>query len=111
MQRPNLNGQETDCIEIQYAEKDRLYVPVQQLALVSRYAAGEGAQPAVHRLGSGQWQRTKARAKKAIQDMAEHLIKAYATRRALPGYAFKQDSVWQREMEASFPYEETPDQL
>jgi transcription-repair coupling factor (superfamily II helicase) len=110
MQRLTLNGQETDCVEIAYAEKDRLYVPVQQLALVSRYAAGEGARPALHRLGSGAWQKTKARAKKAIQDMADELIKAYAARKALPGHAFKPDTVWQRELEASFPYEETPDQ-
>ena len=94
-----------------YAGTDRLFVPVQQLALVSRYAAGDGAKPAVHRLGSGQWAKTKARAKKAIQDMAEKLIKAYAARRALPGHACRPDTVWQHEMEASFPYEETPDQM
>ena len=52
MKRLTLNGQETDCVEISYAEKDRLYVPVSQLALVSRYAAEEGAKPALHRLGS-----------------------------------------------------------
>jgi transcription-repair coupling factor (superfamily II helicase) len=111
MKRLTLNGQETDCLEIAYASADRLYVPVAQLALVSRYAAEEGAKPQVHRLGSTAWQKTKARAKKAIQDMAEALIKAYAARQALPGFAFKPDSVWQREMEAAFPYEETPDQL
>jgi len=110
MKRLTLGGQETDCIEIGYAEKDTLFVPVQQLVLVSRYAAGEGARPALHRLGSGAWQKSKARAKKAIQDMAEGLVRAYAARRALPGHAFKPDTVWQREMEASFPYEETPDQ-
>ncbi|HUK64112.1 MAG TPA: transcription-repair coupling factor, partial [Dongiaceae bacterium] len=111
MQRLTLNGQETDCIEIAYAERDRLYVPVQQLALVSRYAAEEGARPVLHRLGSTSWQKTKARAKKAIADMADELIRAYAARLALPGHAFKPDTVWQREMEASFPYEETPDQM
>ncbi len=111
MRRLTLNGQETDCVEIAYAEQDRLYVPVSQLALVSRYAAGEGARPAVHRLGSGAWQKTKAKAKKAIADMAENLIQAYAARRALPGHAFKPDTVWQRELEASFPYEETADQF
>ncbi len=111
MQRLNLNGQETDCIEVTYAERDRLFVPVQQLALVSRYAAGEGARPSLHRLGSGVWQKTKARAQKAVQDMAEGLIRAYAARRALTGHAFRSDAVWQRELEASFPYEETPDQL
>ncbi|MBI5708821.1 MAG: transcription-repair coupling factor [Candidatus Eisenbacteria bacterium] len=111
MKRLTLNGQETDCVEISYAESDRLFVPVQQLALVSRYAAGEGAQPSIHRLGSGAWQKTRARAQRAIQDMAEDLIKAYAARRALTGHAFRPDAVWQRELEASFPYEETPDQL
>jgi len=111
MRRLTLGGQETDCVEISYAERDVLYVPVQQLALVSRYAAGEGAKPSLHRLGSTSWQKTKARAKRAIQDMAEDLIRAYAARRALEGHAFKPDTVWQRELEASFPYEETPDQL
>jgi transcription-repair coupling factor (superfamily II helicase) len=111
LQRLTLNRQETDCVEIGYAEKDRLYVPVQQLGLVSRYAAEEGARPSIHRLGSVSWQRIKARAKKAIQDMAAELLKAYAARRALPGFAFRSDTVWQRELEASFPYEETPDQM
>ena len=111
MKRLTLGGQETDCVEIAYAERDTLYVPVHQLALVSRYAAGEGAKPSLHRLGSSSWARTKARAKRAIQDMAEELIRAYAARRALAGHAFKPDTVWQRELEASFPYEETPDQL
>jgi transcription-repair coupling factor (superfamily II helicase) len=111
LQRLTLNGQETDCIEVTYAERDRLFVPVQQLALVSRYAAGEGARPSLHRLGSGAWQKTKARARKAVQDMAEGLLRAYAARRALTGHAFRSDAVWQRELEASFPYEETPDQL
>ena len=111
MKRLTLGGQETDCLELSYAEKDTLYVPVHQLALVSRYAAGDGARPGLHRLGSSSWQKTKARAKKAIQDMADDLLKAYAARRALPGHAFKSDSVWQRELEASFPYDETPDQL
>jgi transcription-repair coupling factor (superfamily II helicase) len=111
MKRLTLGGQETDCLELAYAEKDVLYVPVHMLSLVSRYAAGDGAKPGLHRLGSASWQKTKARAKKAIQDMADDLLKAYAARRALPGHAFKGDSVWQRELEASFPYDETPDQL
>ena len=110
LRRLTLNGQETDCLEIAYAESDRLFLPVHQLSLVSRYAAEEGARPTVHRLGSLAWQKTKARAKKAIHDLADDLIRAYATRRALPGHAFKPDTVWQRELEASFPYEETPDQ-
>ncbi|MBK7367127.1 MAG: transcription-repair coupling factor [Candidatus Eisenbacteria bacterium] len=111
MKRLTLGGQETDCLELSYADKDTLYVPVHQLSLVSRYAAGDGAKPGLHRLGSAQWQKTKSRAKKAIQEMAEELLRAYAARHALPGHAFKPDTVWQRELEASFPYDETPDQL
>ncbi len=111
LKRLTLNGQETDCMEVGYAEGDRLFVPVHQLVLVSRYAAEDGARPAVHRLGSAQWQKTKARARKAIAELAEGLIRAYAARAALPGHAFPADTVWQREMEASFLYEETPDQL
>jgi transcription-repair coupling factor (superfamily II helicase) len=110
MKRLTLSGQETDCLELGYAGTDVLYVPVHQLALVSRYSAGDGARPGIHALGSAQWARTKARAKRAIQDMADALLKAYAARRALPGHAFRPDSVWQRELEASFPYDETPDQ-
>jgi transcription-repair coupling factor (superfamily II helicase) len=110
MRRLTLSGQETDCLELGYAGTDVLYVPVHQLGLVSRYAAGDGAKPSLHGLGSAQWQKTKARARRAIQDMAEELLKAYAARRALPGHAFKPDTVWQRELEASFPYDETPDQ-
>ncbi|MEO5989804.1 MAG: transcription-repair coupling factor [Candidatus Eisenbacteria bacterium] len=111
MKRLTLSGQETDCLELSYAGKDVLYLPVQQLSLVSRYAAGEGARPAIHSLGSAQWAKTKTRAKKAILEMADELLKAYAARKALPGFAFRPDSVWQKELEASFPYDETPDQL
>src|SRR5258706_15884633 len=111
MKRLPLNGQETDCVELGYAETDRLFVPVQQLALVSRYAAGEGARPSIYRLGSGSWQKTKARAKKAIQEMADELIRAYAARQALQGHAFKPHTGWQRELEGAFPYEEAAHQL
>jgi transcription-repair coupling factor (superfamily II helicase) len=111
MKRLTLSGQETDCLELNYAGKDVLYVPVFQLSLVSRYSAGDGARPAIHALGSASWQKTKVRAQKAIQEMADELLKAYAARRALAGHAFKPDTVWQKELEASFPYDETPDQL
>ncbi len=111
MKRLTLSGQETDCLELSYAGTDVLYVPVHQLSLVSRYSAGDGARPGIHALGSAQWQKTKARARRAIQDMADALLKAYAARRALPGHAFQPDTVWQKELEASFPYDETPDQM
>jgi len=109
--RLTVDGQETDCLALTYAAGDKLFVPVTQLALVSRYAAEEGAAPGLHRLGSQTWARAKARARKAIQEMAESLLKHYAERHALPGFAFPPDGEWQRELEASFIYEETPDQL
>jgi transcription-repair coupling factor (superfamily II helicase) len=109
--RLTVDGQETDCLELSYAAGDKLFVPVTQLALVGRYAAEEGAVPSLHRLGTTTWARTKARAKRAIAEMAQSLLKSYAERRAHPGFAFPPDGEWQRELEASFIYEETPDQL
>ncbi len=111
LRRLTMDQQETDCVELSYAAGDKLFVPVTQLSAVSRYAAEEGVVPTLHRLGSPVWAKTKARAKKAIQDMAQGLLRAYAERQVLPGHAFDPDTPWQRELEASFIYEETPDQL
>jgi transcription-repair coupling factor (superfamily II helicase) len=108
--RQTMNAQETDCLEIAYASGDKLFVPVSQLELVAKWTAEEGARPSVHRLGSSSWSRTKEKAKKAIQEMAGELLRTYALRKALPGHAFAPDTVWQRELEASFIYEETPHQ-
>ena len=105
-----VDGQETDCLSLSYAAGDKLFVPVTQLALVSRYAVDAETAPSLHRLGTTTWARTKARAKKAIQEMAEELLRSYAERQSRPGYAFPPDTEWQRELEASFIYEETPDQ-
>ncbi|MEP7027803.1 MAG: CarD family transcriptional regulator, partial [Candidatus Eisenbacteria bacterium] len=108
--RQTMNAQETDCLEIAYGSGDKLFVPVSQLELVSKWTAEEGARPSVHRLGSSSWARTKAKAKQAIQEMTGELLRTYALRKALPGHAFGPDTVWQRELEASFIYEETPHQ-
>ncbi|HWM40720.1 MAG TPA: transcription-repair coupling factor [Streptomyces sp.] len=88
---------------------DRLFVPTEQLEQVTKYVGGE--QPSLHRLGGADWTKTKARAKKAVKEIAADLIKLYSARMAAPGYAFGQDSPWQRELEDAFPYAETPDQL
>ncbi len=111
LQRLTVNGQETDCLALEYAGGDRHYVPVDQLALVQKYSADEGARPALSRLGGKSWERTKERVKKSIREMAGELIKTYAIRKARPGFAFSPDTNMIRELEASFPYEETPDQL
>jgi len=88
---------------------DRLFVPTDQLEQVTKYVGGE--QPSLHRLGGADWTKTKARAKKAVKEIAADLIKLYSARMAAPGYAFGTDSPWQRELEDAFPYAETPDQL
>jgi transcription-repair coupling factor (superfamily II helicase) len=88
---------------------DRLYVPTDQLDQVTRYVGGEA--PSLHRLGGSDWTKTKARARKAVRQIAGELIRLYAARMASRGFAFSADTVWQRELEDAFPYNETPDQL
>jgi transcription-repair coupling factor (superfamily II helicase) len=88
---------------------DRLYVPTDQLDQVTRYVGGEA--PSLHRLGGADWTKTKAKARKAVRQIAGELIRLYAARMASKGFAFSKDTVWQRELEDAFPYNETPDQL
>lgn len=88
---------------------DRLYIPTDQLEQITKYVGGES--PTMHRLGGADWTKTKARAKKAVKEIAADLIKLYSARMAAPGYAFGADTPWQRELEDAFPYVETPDQL
>ena len=104
-----VDGRKRDCLLIQYAEGDKVYVPIEEFLRVQKFSGKDGT-PTVSRLGTGVWERTKARAKKAIMAMAEELIGLYARRKALPGFAFQPDSPWLKELEASFPFEETPDQ-
>ncbi|MGH9751148.1 MAG: transcription-repair coupling factor, partial [Blastocatellia bacterium] len=93
-----------------YADGAKLYAPVERLDLVQKYSSGEAHTPALDRLGGIAWQKTKARAKRAMRDMAEELLKLYAERRLVKGYAFNGDTPWQQEFESAFPYELTPDQ-
>src|SRR5262245_2360458 len=93
-----------------YADGAKLYAPVERLDLVQKYSSGETHTPTLDRLGGIAWQKTKARAKRAMRDMAEELLKLYAERRLVKGYAFSGDTPWQQEFESAFPYELTPDQ-
>lgn len=93
-----------------YAEEAKLYVPVERLDLVQRYSSAEGHQPALDRLGGLGWQKTKAKAKRAMRDMADELLRLYAERKLVGGYAFAGDTPWQREFEDGFEYVLTPDQ-
>ena len=88
---------------------DRVFVPTDTLEQVSKYVGGEA--PTVHRIGSGEWQKAKGRARKAVRQIAGELIRLYAARTSSPGFAFSADTPWQRELEDSFSYIETPDQL
>jgi len=104
------DGAQREYLELEYADADKLFVPVENLDRVQKYLGGE-EQPTLHRLGTSDWSRARSRAKKVVQDVAEDLLRIYSQREARPGIAFATDTAWQEELEASFPYEETPDQL
>jgi transcription-repair coupling factor (superfamily II helicase) len=101
-------SEERDFLELRFAEGGRIWVPVEQIERLSRYAGGDD--PALSRLGGGEWLRAKTRVKKAVGDLAHELLDLYAQRASARGRSFGEDTPWQAEMEAAFPYEETPDQ-
>ncbi len=105
-----VKGREQEVVRLIYARDDVVYVNVNALHKLSKYAGKDGQVPSLTRLGTGQWERAKSRAKKRIKDIARDLIRLYARRKSAQGYAFAGDSVWQRELEASFPWQDTPDQ-
>ena len=109
MLRRGGTDEDRDYLELSFAGGDRIYVPVEQIARVTRYAGGE--RPALSKLGGTEWLRSKQRVRKAVSELAEELLQLYAARAGARGHAFAPDSPWQSEMEASFPYEETVDQL
>ncbi|MBD3402079.1 transcription-repair coupling factor [candidate division GN15 bacterium] len=104
-----VDGRNRDCLLLQYAEKDKLYVPIEEFNRVSKYA-GKDSAPSLTRLGGPGWDKLKKRTRKAVEDMAADLIKLYAERRSREGYAFSEDTTWLKQLEASFPFEETRDQ-
>ena len=101
---------ERELLCIEYARKERLFLPVEQLHLVDKYIGSEDHPPPLNLLGGQKWERTKRRVSMSVLAMAKDLLDLYASREALPGYAFPQDDEWQKEFENSFIYEETPDQ-
>src|SRR6266516_1197367 len=109
MVRRAIAGAERDCLLLEYAAGDRLYVPSDQVGIVDKYVGGEA--PRLHRLGSSDWVRAKSRVRKAVRDMAGELVRLYSVRMSVPGHAFGPDSPWQHELEDAFPYDETRDQL
>lgn len=106
------HGITKDYIKIDYAKGDVLYVPVTQLDMIAKYIGkNENNNVKLSRLGSQDWQKQKAKVKSSVKDIAKELIALYSARMKAQGYAFSGDTEWQRDFEASFPYEETPDQL
>ncbi len=103
-------GIEREFMLLVYADNAKLFVPVERLDLVSRYGSKEGQQPTLDRLGGMGWQKTKAKAKRAMRDMADELLRLYAERKLVQGYAFAADAPWQKEFEDAFPYNLTEDQ-
>ncbi|MDR1573347.1 MAG: transcription-repair coupling factor [Clostridiales Family XIII bacterium] len=100
-----------DYLKLKYAGDDMLYVPVEQMSLVQKYIGGGEDAPKINKLSSGEWKRAKSKAKKDIANMAQELLALSADRKSARGHAFSADTVWQREFEEKFPYEETQDQL
>ncbi|MXW15133.1 MAG: transcription-repair coupling factor [Rhodothermaceae bacterium] len=105
-----VKGRSQEAVRLIYARDDVVFVNVIALHKLSKYAGKDGQVPSLTRLGSGQWERTKSRAKKRIKDIARRLINLYAQRKSSEGYTFSLDSIWQKELEASFPWQDTPDQ-
>jgi transcription-repair coupling factor (superfamily II helicase) len=110
LQTLDLQGRRGEFMLLFYADEAKLYVPVERLDLVQRYSSAEGHEPQLDRLGGLGWQKTKAKAKRAMRDMADELLRLYAERKLVGGYAFTADSPWQREFEDGFEYVPTPDQ-
>ena len=104
-------GSHRDYLRIQYGGDDKLFVPTDQVGLLQKYIGAEGTALRLHRMGTADWARARAKAQKSVEDIADHLLEIYAQRQLAHGHAFTPDDAMQREFEEAFPYEETEDQL
>lgn len=107
----NIQGIKKDYLKIQYRDQDKLYLPIDQMNLIQKYISSDNTKPKLNKLSSSEWTKTKEKAKKAVEDMAVDLLNLYAKRESLRGYAFSPDTLWQKQFEDLFPYEETEGQL
>lgn len=106
-----VDGLKRDYMKLHFSGDDFLYVPVENMDAIQKYVGGEEASVKMSKLGTGEWQRAKAKVKKSIEDMTDELLKLYAQRQSKRGHAFSPDTDWQKNFEDLFPYEETQDQL
>jgi transcription-repair coupling factor (superfamily II helicase) len=107
----SVGDRDGDFLLLEYAEGNQLFLPVERLDLISKYLGGDAGAARLDRLGGASWQRVKESVRAALRDMAEELLKLYARRSVADGHGFAVDTAWQREFEAAFRFEETPDQL
>jgi transcription-repair coupling factor (superfamily II helicase) len=107
----DIQGIKKDYLTISYKGNDKLYVPIDQMNLIQKYIGADSVKPKINKLSSSEWVRTKQKAKKAVEDMAKDLLELYAKREKLEGFAFSKDTLWQRQFEDLFPYEETEAQI
>lgn len=106
-----VEGFAKEYLVIQYAGSDRLYLPVDKLEMLTRYTGPDDKEPRLSKLGGTDWEKTKNRVRESIREMAQELLRVYALRQTVPGFAFSPDTVWQKEFEDAFEYEETADQI
>ncbi|HVC39681.1 MAG TPA: transcription-repair coupling factor [Candidatus Dormibacteraeota bacterium] len=111
MSRVADGGSEREYMQLEYSDGHKLYVPVEHLDRIEKYSGGGGEHPQLSRLGTGEWERTRRAVRRRVEEIAEELVELYARRLASTGHAFAADSRWQQELESSFPYQETRDQL
>ncbi|KAA3619819.1 MAG: transcription-repair coupling factor [Calditrichaeota bacterium] len=110
LQKIKVAGHERECLVLDYTEGDKIYVRLAHMDRVQKYSAKEGIVPRVHKLGTQEWDRLKKRTKSKIKDLAKDLVQLYAMRHSQKGYAFSPDTTWQKDLEASFQFEDTEDQ-
>ncbi|MDD3593529.1 MAG: transcription-repair coupling factor [Candidatus Gastranaerophilales bacterium] len=111
LSQQEIDGELKDYLSIEYANSDRLYIPAEQINMLSRYRGSNSIPPKLSKMGGGDWNSTKSKVKKAIDNIAEDLLRLYARRAKQEGFAFFADTLWQMEMEDAFLYTETPDQM
>jgi len=111
MSKIEFDGEEKDYLLVEYAGKDKLYIPAEQISFLTLYKGSGAVKPTLSRMGGTDWENVKSKVKKAVADVAEKLLRLYANRKTAKGYSSEPDTVWQFELEESFPYTETPDQM
>lgn len=111
LSKQEIDGQLKDYLSIEYQNGDKLHIPAEQINMLARYRGSASQAPRLSKMGGNDWNIVKSKVKKAVEDIAEELIRLYARRQASKGIEFEPDTVWQYEMEEAFEYTETPDQM